>query len=506
MEAEPLSPWQTGWPAMLALVALIGGLARAWRSLLPPRSSLLPLLGIALLALLLRLFVIPAWDRHLYDGHEAEYWDIFRGARALDRGGTVLYPSMQWLWWSLGRVLPHAERVPVLISTLFGAASVLALGAAIERVWGRNAGLLAAGLVALHPVHAAWSSSAYNVVLPWLFGALALLAAASLSRPEAPRPAALGLVMGASLALVVATRLESGLWVLPCLALSAQGVVRAPERGCWLRQVLPGLLLGAGLGIAALVPLLFPGEVPGAGERGLALSANLLLFASYAPFDTAAGAALLLLCLPVVLWRSPLFGGSLLLMALGNHLVLASFDDMGDRHALLALPLFAALLAGAATAPGAPRAALLLGLAGLGLSASGLPQLASRYYASDQAWLEQLEQPPWSELPRYRLAQVPTAVAPPGQCGWIAEDHRVAREPALSHFNLLDPVEAESLRGPDGCLRWCADKQDWQWSSRGVRDRAARIHHLYETSPVAVVWDADSGYGCQVWQLGARRR
>lgn len=506
MEAEPLSPWQTGWPAMLALVALIAGLLRARRELLPPRSSLLPLLGIALLALLLRLFLVPAWARHIYDGHEADYWDIFRGLRPLDRGGTVLYPSMQWLWWSLGRVLPHAERVPVLISTLFGAASVLALGASIERLWGRRAGLLVAGFVALHPVHAAWSSSAYNVALPWLFGALALWAAASLAQPEVQRPGALGLVMGASLALVVATRLEAGLWVLPCVVLSGQGLARSPERGRWLRRVLPGALLGAALGIAALAPLLFPGEVPGAGERGLALSANLLLFSSYAPFDTAAGAALLLLCLPVALWRSPLFVGSLLAMALGNHLVLASFDDMGDRHALLALPLFAALLAGAVTAPGAPRTALLLGLAGLGLSASGLPEMASRYYASDDAWRAELEQPPWSELPRYRLAQVATAVAPLGQCGWIAEDHRVAREPALSHFNLLDPAEAESLRGPDGCLRWCADKQDWQWSSRGVRDRAARVHHLYETSPVAVVWDPDSGYGCQVWQLGARRR
>lgn len=507
MEAElqVLQPWQTAWPAGLALLALVVGTAASRRELLPARSSLLPLLVVALIALLIRLFVMPAWSRHVFDGHEAEYWDIFRGVRPLERGGTVLYPAMQWLWWGLGLVLPASERLVVVISSLFGAASVLVFGAAVDRLLGRNAGLVAAALVALHPTHAAWSSSAYNVILPWLFGALALLAATALAETPS-RKGALGVVMGSSLALLVATRMEAGLWALPCLALAGQGLWRSAGRGAFLRATLPGLLMGAALGLAAMVFLLWPGEVPGEGERALAFRSNLGLFTGYAPFDTLAGGLLLLACLLLALRRCPAPTLALLMMAVGNHLVLSSFDDMGDRHALLALPLVAWVVAAAATAPLPVRALPLLGLAGLGLTASGLPGMVQRYYATDAAWFEQLEVSPWSELPRYRLDQVPRAVAPPGQCGFIAEDHRVAREPALSHFNLLDPVEAESLRGPDGCLRWCADKQDWAWSSRGVRDRAARLHHLYRTEPVALVWDRESGFACQVWQVGQRRR
>jgi hypothetical protein len=48
---------------------------------------------------------------------------------------------------------------------------------------GRRAGLAAAALVALHPVHAAWSTSAYNVVVPL---SLLALAAAAVDRCGAP--------------------------------------------------------------------------------------------------------------------------------------------------------------------------------------------------------------------------------------------------------------------------------------------------------------------------------
>ena len=74
-----------------------------------------------------------------------------------------------------------------------------------------------------------------------------------------------------------------------------------------------------------------------------------------------------------------------------------------------------------------------------------------------------------------------------------------------SHFNVLDAAEAEALRGEGGCLRWCADVQDWRWSSRGVADRARRMHRLYELTPVAVVSEPASGYACLVWEVGPRR-
>lgn len=75
------SPLQTGWPAMVALALLLLGLGIGGRPLLPRSAERTGLLLILALALGVRLWVLPAWSRHLYDGHEAEYWDIFRGAQ-----------------------------------------------------------------------------------------------------------------------------------------------------------------------------------------------------------------------------------------------------------------------------------------------------------------------------------------------------------------------------------------------------------------------------------------
>ncbi|MCK6507735.1 hypothetical protein L6R53_30940 [Myxococcota bacterium] len=509
---DPLTPLQTGWPAMACALVLLLGLGLAGRSLWPRRSTSLALLAVAVVALLVRLGLLPALDRHVYDGHEADYWDLFRGERQPTRGGTVLYPAMQWGWWLLGRVLPAEPAVPVVLMALWGSASAAVLGAAVARLSVPLAGVLAAGLVALHPVHAAWSSSAYNVILPWGLGALALLATASLVRPVAPlRPrqaAGLGLVLGAALALVVATRLEAVAWAGPCglLLLATRGAGASPWRE--RAPALPGLALGLALAGFAAWPLLFPGEVPGAGERALAFRTNWDLLRPYEPFDTLPALALVVLGAVLAARRWPLPTAALAALAVGNHLLLSTFDDYGDRHALTGLAGLAwAVGAGALASTGqARRLGAALAAAGLLVTASGLPAMRAAFYADDHAFLSTLEAPPWADLPVYGLDRVPTAVAPPGQCGLVAEDPRVARDPPLSHFNLLDPVEAQALRGPDGCLRWCADLQDWRWSSRGVRDRARRLHHLYETRPVAVVRDQDSGYACQVWQVGRRRR
>lgn len=509
---EVATPLQTAWPAMLALALLLVGLFLGGRRLLPPASQARALLAVVAVALLVRLLLLPALERHAFDGHEAEYWDLFRGERALSRGGTVLYPAMQWTWWALGRLLPHDPRVPVVLSGVLGAGSTAIFGAAVARLSHPLAGVLAALVVTLHPVHAAWSTSAYNVVLPWTLGALALLAAAALVRPAgAPRPhevAGQGLVLGAALALAVATRLESVLWAAPCglLLLSPAGPGASTLRA--RLPALPPLLLGLVVAGLAAFPLLFPGEVPGAGERALAFAINVDLLAPHEPFDTVPALALALLGAGLALARWPLPTLALVGLAIGNHLLMASFDDFGDRHALLSLPGIAwALGAGALAVPGqARRLGFAIGAGGLLVTAAGLRPMRATFYADEAAFRGTLERPPWDGLPITLLARVPLVVAPPGQCGLVAEDPRVARDPPVSHFNLLDPVEAESLRGPDGCLRWCADVQDWRWSSRGVRDRARRVHHLYETTPVGIVVDPDTGYACQVWQLGARKR
>jgi len=507
----PATPLQTGWPAMAALALLLGSLALSGRRLLPDRRLMGGLLGVAVLALFVRLGVVPALARHIYDGHEAEYWDIFRGVRPLSRGGTVLYPAMQWLWWGLGKLLPADPRVPVVLSAVVGALSAATLGAAVARLSRPGAGVVAALVVALHPVHAAWSSSAYNVIFPWAAGSLALLASAALVQPrtELDRRGSLGLggVLGAALALTVATRLDQATWAVPCVLLLvfSWGGARSPARvRAW---ALGPLLLGAILAGLAAWPLLFPGEIPGTGERGLAFQVNVGLLDPYAPLNTAPALALVGVGAILALRRWPLPTVALIALAVGNHLLMAGFDDFGDRHTLLALPAVAWCLgAGAFAVPGAARrlgAALALG--GLLVVASGLVPMRQTFYGSEAHYRQLLDVPPYDELPRYSLDQVDTVVAPPGRCGLVAEDQRVARSPPVSHFNLLRPQEEAGLRGDDGCLRWCADVQDWRWSSRGVRDRAARLRHLFRLQAVAVVDDPESGYVCLVWQVGRRR-
>lgn len=314
--------------------------------------------------------------------------------------------------------------------------------------------------------------------------------------------------MAGGLALAVATRLEAGLLALPVAFLLLVG---SDGPGPTLRDrlwVLPPLVLGAVLALLAARPILFPGDLPGAGEHALAFAMHRDLLAYHAPFDTLPALALVVLGAALAGRDRPRATLALVGLAVANHLLMATFDDYGDRHTLTALWGIAwALGAGSASVPGeARRLGGALALGGLLVSASGLGAMRQTYYGPEEAFLETLQQGELAQLPRHDVSRVASVVAPEGRCGWIAEDHRIARDPPRSHFNLVDPAEADALRGPDGCLRWCADVQDWRWSSRGVRDRALRVHHLYFAAPVGVVQDAESGFACLVWQLGERRR
>lgn len=499
----PLQPWQTAWPAGIALLGLAVGAVRARAHLRPRGADLQWMLPVVVLAVVVRLWFVPALGAHYFDGHEAEYWDIYRRVRPLNRGGTVLYPAMQWMWWGLGALLPHHRAVPVVVMALLGSVGCVLVGSAVGRFTGNREGAVWAGLVlALHPVHAAWSTSAYNVMVPWFFSAVLIWAASVLARTRRP-PLSLVWVASMAGALVAATRMEASWIAAPALGLALLGgpsdqpsLRRLRSVGSW---VLP-VGAGAALGGAAIVYLVFPGEVPGAGERALSFLINRTWSAPYAPLDGwLGGLAVTGLCVVAVARRAPgalVFAGA----AVGAHLVLASFDDFGDRHTLSAL--FAlALLLGAAVARADRWRVVGRALAGVivALCVVGLADMRERFYGSEEAFAHVLtDDVRWSSLPRW------TAEAARQDCGWIAEDPRVAPSPQKSHFNLLDAAEAETLREGAGCLRWCLDVQDWRWSSRGVRDRALRTARLYALTPTAVVEDAGSGYACLVMELGPR--
>ncbi len=502
-------PWETAWPAGAAALVLLLAAALGRRHLRPRQPAVA--VGLFVLALFTRLLVIPALTQHAYDGHEAEFYDIFIGARAVNRGGTVLYPAMQWLWWGLGRLLPHHPWVPMALMSAVGAACAPVVAGAVARLArdGRDpalagrVGLLAGVVVALHPVHAAWSSSAYNVALPALFGAVVLWSSAVVARSRRP-PLAVALLGAAAWALVVATRLDAAPIGLTAALLALGLAAPGDSARAALRRRLPlvaPLAVGLVLGGFALFPLVFPGEVPGAGERALSFAIHLPMWAPYLP--TSGGALFLvaaaLLALPAARrWPAPT---ALLVMGLVvHHLLMATFDDLGDRHLLPSLPALAWLVAAGAGALSPARrwvaaAAAAPALAALAL---GLLDVRERYYASEEAFVAHLDAT-WPDLPRVGLAEAREG------CGWINEDPRAAAEPVASHFNVLDAGEAAALRGPQGCLRWCADLQDWRWSSRGVADRARRMGRLYDLQPLAVVTDPASGYACVAWEVGARR-
>lgn len=498
--SEPARFWMSWLVPALSLGWLVASLVRARGAfaLGLQRWERAAAFALALLALWVRLSFVPSVAGHLFEGHEAEYLDLFLGQRSPGAGDTTLYPAMQGWWWALGHLLPRYEVVPILVGALVGGLAAALLAGAVGLLAGRRAGWVAVLILAVHPAQAAWSGSAYNVIGPHALEALALLAVARLlagGAGEAEGP--LSSLAGAALGLAMACRLEVGVALAPLALL-------ALDRPGLARRLWPRLLVGAALGLAAVWPLL-GGGTPGSGERAQALSNNALWTAPYGSLGSTVGLALVGLGAALALSRHPRRGAALILGTVVGHLALSTFDDLGERHVLALLPGLVWALSAGATALG--RRALPLAALALVLEGRELVDLRGRYEGSEEAYAALLSRPPYDALPR-RYLRAPSA---PGRspvdpaCGIISEDSRVTEPPYQSHFNLWDPAEAEALRGPGGCLQWCIDAADWRWSSRAVRDRALRVEWLYALRPVAVVEEPLSGYACLVVDLGPRQ-
>lgn len=422
---------------------------------------------------------MPIW-LHEYDGHEAEYLDLWMHTRPLTQGGTMLYPAMQWLYAGLGYVAPIPQG-PVGVSLAASLVSIAALHGFVGRLVGPRPALAAAGALAICGTHAFWSSSAYNVMLPHAFALVSLWALAVMKRGDV---LGAGLVAGGAAALAVATRLESA-------ALAPVGVLlliairpKAPLR--WI----PGLVAGALLAAAAVALVLLPGGqvAPGAGQRGQAFEINLGLLDYFAPFDALWMLPVVLVAAGLSIRQRPGVFGPIALGVVGAHLLFATFDDYGFRHLLTPLAGLCAVLGVLVkwrhTWP-------LYGVAMLSLAWQSL-DVRERYYASEQAYAATLD----PALPRT------TSV---GDCALINEDGRVVPEESqLSHFNVLDEEEYASLRAQYGCVHWLRTVQDHRWSSRSVRARALRLEHLYELIPLAVV-ERDNGFVGELVELGERK-
>lgn len=473
----PAAPWMTVWPALPALaLALWGG----WRL----RGAGPPAWGVwvaVLGALVVRALGLPL-ERHIFDGHEADYLEIFLGSRPLTRGGPMLYPAVQWLYAGLGR-LTDEPRALLGLNLLASSAAVGLVYAAVARRLGPVPGAVAAAWLGLWGNHVAWAGSAYNVTLPHTMVALAVWALLGLGRGLEPWGA--GALAGGALALALALRVESAV-VLPALGL--YGLVERP-RGAL--RALPGLALGLALGGVAAALVLWPGQTPGEEQRALAWSINRGLLAYFAPWDRPWSWVALALGLGLLgrAWPAgaALAGG----LVLGGHLAGASFDDYGARH-LLNAGLGLALLGAGLGLRGWGR---VLAVGVVGLLGVDLLELRARFYAAEERFAETLD----PALPRWSPAELPA-------CAWICEDSRLVPEgQQRSHFNLWDPAEAEALRQAHGCVIWLRGAEDWRWSSRAVADRATRLGRLYTLTPLAVVVDPERGYVAEVNAVGPRR-
>ncbi len=361
---------------------------------------------VGVLAALTRLG-LPLY-RHRFDGHERDYLHAFQGQDWT--GSTRLYPSLAGLYEALGH-LTQEPLALLFVNLAAGLLTVALAGVAVGRRFGRAEGLAVAALVALSPTHAFWSATAYNVAIPQL------LVVAALASPRwwGVAPYALACTMRVELALL------------------------APAMALWNPRLLPGAL-------GALVCWPLMPSAPEMRPLSLVLPVNLRLTGLLGPLGTLPGLALVALAAGR---RNAL----LLVAAAWVHLVGASLDDYGSRHALLGTLCLAGALS---VAPGWRRWLLAPALA---LSLLHCWQLRAVYYAP---------------VEDYR-ATLPETLEPPPDCTEVMDDPLAQ----ASHWNRRQDWPQDPCWGEEGIHR--------AWTSRGLQDRAYRMRVSYSPELIGVL-------------------
>lgn len=473
-------------PALVLQLLLVGLMAwpdrpRTWRV-----RTAGPWMLLLAIALVVRVVVYPL-ARHTFDGHEADYFDAWRGRAASGAMGYRFYPALAKLYgWGgdlCGGSGPVLEAVSVAVGLLVVGAGAALMG---RLIGDRRAAWAVALLLAVDPGHAFWSSSAYNVMIPLLLSLLVLLAWESGLRAVSARRIGVAALLWV---LAVACRLEALLVVLPAAALLW---------GRWreLRSLLTFRL------IVALMPALLLG-VQHAFALGLHVPRP---EGADSPFDYAA--AMFALQAP---WRWPfgplahvsglvLGGVGVIHLARGGtqgrralafvalavvplHLIYAGFDDYGTRHTLLGRVAWAGAVGvgGVAlwTARCAPVWARVAPAAALGLAltlgiqiGAGLWDENRRYYATPAAFLE--------DEPAFAEAAYTTVETWEGSCLFVSESWFYREQRRASHFEILDPERFNVLwEQYDGCLIFVYDLENYQRSSRAIDERAAKLRAFF---------------------------
>ena len=430
--------------------------------------------------LLFAWLIAPDLQRQDYIGHEASYIDFFLGKQQLTEGTTLSYPAMQLWWWFWGLVLPENPRWCSLIALAWGSMTALMFGHWVRLWFGDVLGVLASIWLLSHPVFLAWSTSPYNVIFPIGFGMMAVLAWDMGARTKQRHWFYLA---ASALLWAAAMRLELGVFYLLVLAWAFANRV---DWRLWLGPWLLSLILLA-CSLSSVMQ-----SIPGEGERWLAFQLNWSALTYFAPYNNLLGGLLLIISGVIACrkhWPQTLVLG---LAVLGNHLLMATFDDYGFRHTLFMLLANGWLLACAAHTM--RSWGWLLALACVILHVMGLQHVHERYYASQEQFVAFVRGKWGNELPEISLQD-----ARKQGCAWIAEAEPVVATKARSHFNLLDSNEVQKMQKDFGCIDWCYDLEDWRLTSLSVRDRTLRIQSMYQLQPLAIVQQDD--YRCVQFRL-----
>ena len=459
--------------------------------------------GASLLGLIVAAVVIPTFTQHGWEGHESFYLDIFLGRdnEEMHTSALLTSPLLRMLYLTLA-VLPGLGPWSMLvISLIFGAASIW-VGAQLARIWTGSAagGLAAALLIALHPNQAVWSSSAYQVILPFLIALCSVLVLViAVARPTWPLyVAAAGLWT-----LAVATRIEY-VFLGPALAAIVALGGRRTLRN-W-RAWLPGVAVA--IVFVALQVLRLGGTVAerDAGEPMAYylghIKQNVLWIELWYPYNSP-------LCWPALAlgvvalasrWRVLV---AIIGVVVVFHLPYTIYYDYSTRHTLLSVVLLA-VVAGAGVAYAwrdLPFGPLGKGLAAALALACAVPSLGTlltfreRYYGEPEliqtvedrtAWAQRVDLDAYLAQDCYLITE------------WVPLWERTA---CGSHVNLADPLDRpQILADHDGCVLWLYDVDNVLWTSRDVHMRAARLKWLYDWELLGSV-TLDDGYEALVYQL-----
>lgn len=486
---------------MALLVMTFPVMMEPWRraSTLTRRLLLLTLLAAALI----RLLVIPAWARHVYDGHEADYYDVWRGARSSVGEGYRASEWMVFLYRLLGPLLGGSGRALVVLQVMTSLVSLMWFWQWVRDLTGQErAGLWAVLLASLDPVLGFWASSAYNIQLPLTCAVLSLAALERAIR----RPAASLLGLSAvAFAASVAGRPESMLVALPL----AWRCLPNFRRLCSAPSALPALLGGLSL---TLWPIL-------SGMKGMA-GANspdymremfgqqwklLLWFNPWGtPWLLAALGVVGVLVVRMLAreggWlRALALPGMLLGVIVSHQLAYALFDDYDYRHTLLPrLALMTLLALGMELSQGMEKAIpLATALAASTLLVHGLVDVRHRYYAGPEDF--------YRHEPLLQTASYVNLDELRG-CIFVAEDLYYGRFARASHFELYTQRDWKKLttRSND-CVLFVYDLENFQASSRSIDGRAHKVMALYRMELLGKVIDRQAEHYSLVYRVLGRR-